>query len=34
VKLDTYYSENWSLRLDLWNMLKTPFIVRARKSRV
>ena len=34
VKLDSYYIENWSLRLDFWIMLKTPFIVLARKSKV
>ncbi|NQT50219.1 sugar transferase [Candidatus Kuenenbacteria bacterium] len=34
VKLDTYYIENWSLKLDFWIMLKTPFVVLIRKSRV
>lgn len=34
VKLDTYYIENWSLKLDLWILLKTPFVVLTRKSRV
>jgi exopolysaccharide biosynthesis polyprenyl glycosylphosphotransferase len=34
VKLDTYYIENWSLRLDFWIMLKTPFVVLTRKSNV
>lgn len=34
VKLDSYYIENWSLRLDFWIMLKTPFIVLTRKSKV
>ena len=34
VKLDTYYIENWSLRLDFWIMLKTPFVVLIRKSKV
>jgi len=31
VKLDTYYIENWSLRLDFWIMLKTPWIILTRK---
>jgi exopolysaccharide biosynthesis polyprenyl glycosylphosphotransferase len=26
-KLDTYYIENWSLRIDLYILLKTPFIL-------
>jgi threonyl-tRNA synthetase len=34
VKLDIYYIENWSLRLDLWILLKTPFAVIFRKSKV
>ncbi|MBT5337764.1 sugar transferase [Candidatus Falkowbacteria bacterium] len=34
VKIDTYYIENWSLKLDFWVMLKTPFVVLIRKSRV
>lgn len=34
VKLDTYYIENWSLLLDLWILVKTPFAVITRKSRV
>ena len=34
VKLDTYYIENWSLALDFWILLKTPFVVLTRKSRV
>lgn len=34
VKLDTYYIENWSLKLDFWIMLKTPWIVLRRKSKV
>jgi exopolysaccharide biosynthesis polyprenyl glycosylphosphotransferase len=34
VKLDTYYIENWSLKQDFWIMLKTPWIVLKRKSRV
>ncbi len=27
VKLDTFYIENWSLKLDLMTLLKTPFVV-------
>jgi lipopolysaccharide/colanic/teichoic acid biosynthesis glycosyltransferase len=27
VRLDTYYIENWSPRLDLWTLLKTPMAV-------
>ncbi len=27
VRLDMYYIENWSILLDLWILLKTPFIV-------
>jgi lipopolysaccharide/colanic/teichoic acid biosynthesis glycosyltransferase len=34
VKLDTYYIENWSLKQDFWIMLKTPFVVLIRKSKV
>lgn len=34
VKLDAYYIENWSLKLDFWIMLKTPWIVLIRKSKV
>src|SRR3989339_172240 len=34
VKLDTYYIENWSLKLDFWIMLKTPLVVLSRKSKV
>ena len=33
VKLDTYYIENWSLKLDLWIMLKTPFVVLTKKHK-
>ncbi|PIR94341.1 hypothetical protein COT97_01875 [Candidatus Falkowbacteria bacterium CG10_big_fil_rev_8_21_14_0_10_39_11] len=33
VKLDTYYIENWSLKLDLWILLKTPFAVLIRKHK-
>lgn len=31
VKLDVFYMENWSLRLDLIIILKTPFIILLRK---
>lgn len=31
VKLDTYYIENWSLKLDFWILLKTPWIVLTKK---
>jgi exopolysaccharide biosynthesis polyprenyl glycosylphosphotransferase len=31
VKLDIYYIENWSLKLDFWIMLKTPFVILTRK---
>lgn len=34
VKLDTYYIENWSPKLDIWILLKTPFVVLKRKSKV
>lgn len=34
VKLDTYYIENWSLKLDFWIMLKTPWVILTRKSKV
>ncbi|MBI5077022.1 sugar transferase [Candidatus Falkowbacteria bacterium] len=34
VKLDTYYIENWSLKLDFWILLKTPWGVLTRKSKV
>ncbi|KKR04573.1 MAG: Exopolysaccharide biosynthesis polyprenyl glycosylphosphotransferase [Parcubacteria group bacterium GW2011_GWC2_39_14] len=34
VKLDTYYIENWSFRLDFWILLKTPLVVLSRKSKV
>jgi len=34
VKLDTLYIENWSLKQDLWILLKTPWVVLRRKSRV
>ncbi len=27
VRLDTYYVENWSMLLDLWILLKTPWVV-------
>lgn len=33
VKLDTYYIENWSMRLDFWIILKTPWIVLTRKTK-
>ncbi len=32
VRLDTYYIENWSLKLDMYILLKTPFVVLSRKS--
>ncbi|MFH1172899.1 MAG: sugar transferase [bacterium] len=32
VKLDTYYIENWSLKLDLQILFKTPWAVIARKA--
>jgi len=32
VKLDCYYLENWSLALDLSIMLKTVYVVLARKG--
>jgi len=32
VKLDTYYIENWSLRLDIQIIFKTPFVVLTTKS--
>ena len=32
VKLDIYYIENWSLKLDLQIILKTPFVVLSTKS--
>ncbi|MFH0780140.1 MAG: sugar transferase [Parcubacteria group bacterium] len=34
VRLDAYYIENWSLALDFWIILKTPWIVLKRKSKV
>lgn len=34
VKLDTYYIENWSWKMDFWILLKTPFVVFKRKSKV
>ncbi|HCC23342.1 TPA: hypothetical protein DF272_04145 [Candidatus Falkowbacteria bacterium] len=33
VKLDTYYIENWSPKLDFWIMLKTPFVILTRKHK-
>jgi len=27
VKLDIFYIENWSLKMDLWILLKTPFVL-------
>jgi lipopolysaccharide/colanic/teichoic acid biosynthesis glycosyltransferase len=33
VKLDTYYIENWSLMLDFWIMIKTPWVVLNRKTK-
>lgn len=32
VKLDTWYIENWSPALDIWILLKTPFVVLSRKG--
>ena len=32
VRLDIYYIENWSLKLDLQIILKTPFIILSTKS--
>ncbi len=32
VRLDTYYVENWSLALDVFILLKTPFVVLLRKG--
>lgn len=32
VRLDTYYVENWSLGLDVFILLKTPFVVLLRKG--
>ncbi|MBI4093236.1 MAG: sugar transferase [Candidatus Kerfeldbacteria bacterium] len=34
VRLDTYYIENWSLRMDLQILLKTPWIVLSTRSAV
>ncbi len=34
VKLDIYYIENWSLKLDFWILLKTPLVVLKRKSKI
>ncbi len=34
VKLDTYYIKNWSLKLDFWIMLKTPWVILTRKSKI
>lgn len=33
VKLDTYYIENWSLKLDFWILLKTPFVILTKKHK-
>jgi len=32
IKLDTYYIENWSLKLDLQILFKTPWVVLTRKT--
>jgi lipopolysaccharide/colanic/teichoic acid biosynthesis glycosyltransferase len=32
VKIDTWYIEHWSPVLDLWILLKTPFVVLGRKG--
>ncbi len=34
VKLDTYYIENWSLLMDMWILVRTPWAVLTRQSRV
>ncbi len=34
VRLDTYYIENWSLLFDVWILLRTPWAVITRRSRV
>jgi lipopolysaccharide/colanic/teichoic acid biosynthesis glycosyltransferase len=31
-RLDTYYVENWSLKLDLYILLKTPLVVLSRTA--
>ncbi len=33
VKLDTFYIENWSLKMDFWIMIKTPLAILKRKSK-
>lgn len=33
VRLDTYYIENWSILMDLWLLLKTPFVVLFKKRK-
>jgi lipopolysaccharide/colanic/teichoic acid biosynthesis glycosyltransferase len=32
VRIDTWYIEHWSPALDLWILLKTPFVVLSRKG--
>lgn len=34
VRLDTYYIENWSLLFDLWILIRTPWVVISRHSKV
>ena len=34
VRLDTYYIENWNLKLDIQILLKTPWVVLSTRSAV